>query len=142
MKHTSCGVVPFFKENNQIKFLLIAHLDGHWGFPKGRKEEGEKEIETAKREFIEETGITNFTIFSEKTFTEKYSFKKNNILENKEVTYFISEVFDNRVKMQKEEISQYAWLSYDNSIKILKNEGTIKLLQNVFDYLKKENVIL
>lgn len=142
MKHASCGVVPFFKENNQIKFLLIAHRDGHWGFPKGRKEEGEKEIETAKREFTEEVDITNFTIFSEKTFTEKYSFEKNNILENKEVTYFISEVFDNRVKMQKEEISQYAWLNYDDSIKILKNEGTIKLLQNVFDYLKKENVIL
>lgn len=141
MKHQSCGIVSFFKESNQIKFLLIEHLDGHWGFPKGKKEEGEKEIETAKREFIEEVGITDFTILGKKTFIEKYSFKKNNVPTDKEVTYFISEVHNNRVKIQEEEISKYAWLNYEDSIKILKNKETAKILTDVFDYLKNGNVI-
>jgi 8-oxo-dGTP pyrophosphatase MutT (NUDIX family) len=141
MKHQSCGIVPFFKESNQIKFLLIEHLDGHWGFPKGKKEKNEKEIETAKREFVEEVGITDFTVLSKKTFIEKYSFKKNNVLINKEVIYFISEVHNNKVKIQEEEISKYAWLNYEDSIKILENKESAKILIDVFDYLKNGNVI-
>jgi bis(5'-nucleosidyl)-tetraphosphatase len=141
MKHQSCGIVPFFKEKKQIKFLLIKHLDGHWGFPKGKKEKNEKKLETAKREFIEEVGITDFTILDKKTFIEKYSFKKNNVLIDKEVTYFMSEVHNNKVKIQEEEISKYAWLNYEDSIKILENKETAKVLIDVFYYLKNGNVI-
>ena len=63
-KEVAFGVVPIFvpevdqKPTGAVRpqYLLIQHVLGHWGFPKGRPEAGEKGSETAAREFAEETG--------------------------------------------------------------------------------------
>ena len=49
----SAGGVLF--RGNQV--LLIKTPSGHWSFPKGRIEKGEKPEETAIREVLEETGV-------------------------------------------------------------------------------------
>ena len=54
----SCGAVVFTRENGQVKYLLVANLEGIYGFPKGHVEAGETEVETALREVREETGLT------------------------------------------------------------------------------------
>lgn len=62
----SAGVLVYKKLSTQYSFLL-AHpggpyyknkSDGVWGIPKGLMEGGEEPLETARREFEEETGIT------------------------------------------------------------------------------------
>ena len=45
------------KDSNEKEFLLLHHTVGHWDFPKGNIEAGEDELETARREIFEETGI-------------------------------------------------------------------------------------
>lgn len=62
-KELSCGILNFYKENNDI-YVLLASAGGPyfknkeiWSIPKGLMEKDEKEIDTAYREFIEETGI-------------------------------------------------------------------------------------
>lgn len=49
----SAGGVLF--KGDQV--LLIKTPSGHWSFPKGRIEKGEKPEETAVREVLEETGV-------------------------------------------------------------------------------------
>ena len=49
----SAGGVLF--KGNQV--LLIKTPSGHWSFPKGRIEKGEKPEDTAVREVLEETGV-------------------------------------------------------------------------------------
>jgi len=61
-KETSAGAVIFRKENNEIYYLLLHYESGHWDFPKGNIEEGEKEEETVKREAAEETGVEDIKI--------------------------------------------------------------------------------
>ena len=83
----SCGIVLFSSD----EFLLIQHPtksngdEGHWDFPKGHVEGSETELETAKRELIEETGIVNFRLFDGFKHRIEYNFQKANEIISKEV---------------------------------------------------------
>lgn len=136
MKIRSCGIIPFIRKEDHIEFLLIKHLDGHWSFPKGKKEFNESDLETAKREFSEETNITNFKIIDENIFIEKYSFIENGTEVNKEVVYFLGEVSNTDVKVQKEEVSEYIWTTYENALEVLTHEEAMQILKEAFVYLE------
>ena len=62
---TSAGILVYKKVDDQF-YVLLAHPggpyyknkdEGVWGIPKGLVEDGENPIQTAIREFAEETGI-------------------------------------------------------------------------------------
>ena len=61
----SAGLLMFALRNGTLKIFLVHpggpfftnKDDGYWGIPKGLTEEGEELLESAKREFEEETGI-------------------------------------------------------------------------------------
>ncbi len=62
---TSAGILVYKKVDDQV-YVLLAHPggpfyknkdEGVWGIPKGLVEDGENPIQTAIREFGEETGI-------------------------------------------------------------------------------------
>ncbi len=58
----SSGVIVFRRLNNRkqtdrLEVLLVRYGQHHWGFPKGRMEDGETEEVAAIREVREETGI-------------------------------------------------------------------------------------
>jgi predicted NUDIX family NTP pyrophosphohydrolase len=63
----SCGICAWRRKNDGIEVLLVHPTkplgktkEYHcWSFPKGRMETGETRIETAMREFCEETGFTS-----------------------------------------------------------------------------------
>ena len=52
-KEKSCGAVIMRNINGKYYTLLIKHMHGHWGFPKGHEEEGEDEAAAALREVKE-----------------------------------------------------------------------------------------
>jgi len=58
-KECSAGAVLFSLDSTvcNIEYLLLNYTAGHWDFPKGNIETGEDEIDTARREIREETGI-------------------------------------------------------------------------------------
>ncbi|MBI2645087.1 NUDIX domain-containing protein [Candidatus Uhrbacteria bacterium] len=136
MKITSCGIIPFRKDGDEILFLLVKNRAGHWAFPKGRQEKNETDLETAKREFSEETGITSFKVLDEKTFHEEYTVMRDGVLTDKKVTYFLGEVFDPSMNIQEEEISDYAWLCYEDALKKITYEQTIQTLADAFEYMR------
>lgn len=137
MKIKSCGIIPFKRDKDTLLFLLVKNREGgHWAFPKGRQKKNEMNMETAKREFSEETGITSFQILDEKTFHEKYTVMRDGVQTDKEVTYFLGEVFDSSVNIQEEEISDYAWLSYEDALKKITYKHTTQILTDAFEYLR------
>lgn len=136
MKILSCGIIPFKKEGAEIKFLLIKHLDGHWSFPKGKKNKGESDLDTAKRELFEETGIRELSVLEEKNFVESYSFTKDDQKFDKEVTYFLAEVFAEEVSIQEKEICEYKWLNYDDSLVVLSHDEAKNILKNAYKYVR------
>lgn len=51
-----CGIIVFSKDRKST--VLVETERGHLSFPKGKREKGETDLETAYRELYEETGIT------------------------------------------------------------------------------------
>lgn len=45
------------REAQALTCLLVQTPEGHWGFPKGKRNRGESAIDNALRELFEETGL-------------------------------------------------------------------------------------
>jgi 8-oxo-dGTP pyrophosphatase MutT (NUDIX family) len=85
----SCGIVPLKKEEGRVYVLLIVHKGGrHWGFPKGHKDPGETDLQTAERELFEETGLRITNWLSQEPYVETYTFYKFQHKVRKKVSYF------------------------------------------------------
>lgn len=136
MKDEAFGIVPIRREADGDRFLLIQHLAGHWGFPKGHAEPGESAIVAAQREFEEETGIQEYEVL-EQSFMERYSFTKNGQVVEKSVTYFPAFVQSGNVFYQEDEIRDYAWVTYDDAIQKITFDQARQILIQVGEYLQE-----
>ncbi len=112
------GLVPVaWLGHDELRYLLIRHKKGHWGFPKGHKEGNESDLVAARREFEEETGVRQYEALSNVSFVERYQFrKKKGKRVNKTVKYFLATVplVDEelpKVLIQAKEIRDFRWCS-------------------------------
>ena len=134
----SCGIVLF----NSDEFLLIQHPtksngdEGHWDFPKGHVEGNETELETAKRELIEETGIVNFRLFDGFRHRIEYNFQKGNEMVLKEVIFFLAESNNKEVVLSSEH-QNFVWLSEDLAHNKLTYTNAKEVLAAVKIFLEK-----
>lgn len=136
LKDAAFGIVPILNQSNPYQFLLIQHQAGHWGFPKGHADPGESALQTACREFTEETGITAYQVIENVSFSEQYSFTRNQQQFEKTVTYFPAWVESAVVQYQEKEIQAYTWADYDTAIALLSYEGAKRILTDAHHYLK------
>ncbi len=142
-KDYSFGIIPFCKKEEEALFLIVKHFAGHWGFPKGHREGNETDIETAKREFCEETGICEFQIISEKPFvTETYK-THHPVLKDMEKTvcYYLAEVFNEKVCLPEEEIVDAKWCGVSIAEETLTHERTREILRDAHKHLVDSGVI-
>lgn len=120
----SCGAIVYRKFHGNTEILLIKHINsGHWSFPKGHVENGETEVETARREIKEETSID---VIIDPTFRETvtYSPKKDTV---KVVVYFLAKAKNVDFVPQEDEIAEIRWvdISYAANILSYENDRTI-----------------
>ena len=135
MKDECFGIVPIFGRETDALFLLIQHQAGHWAFPKGHANPGESPAETARREFQEETGISDFQLLDEPSFTEHYSFVKEGEQVEKTVTYFLGFVNSMEVVLQVEEIQNSDWVSFEEAVKLITFDANRRMFEEVKAYL-------
>lgn len=131
MNEESFGIIPYRQEAYGVLYLLIKHHGGHWGFPKGHSNPGESDLDAARREFQEETGIRRFTILENLRFHEDYVFVKGRKEITKRVTYFVAEVHDSTVIVQETEVSDFCWVNFDAGVKLLTFDGSKLVLAKV-----------
>ncbi len=94
----SAGVIPYRRSGGQGPVFLVLHSAtvrnprAKWEFPKGGMEIGETTRETAAREFLEETGLVDWTFRDgfERSLTYTYVRRGRKVL--KTVTYYLVEV--------------------------------------------------
>lgn len=133
MQDSSFGIVPIRFHQGRLEYLLIQHQVGHWGFPKGHKNHGEADADTAQREFMEETGLKLKKIYHEKNFDESYTFKRDGKKINKVVRYFVGFVEDGDLNLQEAEIKNAAWLSYEGATGRLDYPEAKRILKSIHD---------
>ncbi len=137
-KDASFGLIPIHQDEDKIEFLLIQHVAGHWAFPKGHAEAGETPLETAQREFEEETGILLYRVDESKIFQEEYYPRKNGEIFHKTVIYYPAWVSDKRADIQEEEIADYGWFEYQAAMERMTFPAGKKVLREARKYLRQK----
>ena len=134
----SCGAVVYRFINNEVRYLLIKNRrSAHWGFPKGHVEKGETNEQTAIREVLEETGIHIKILPS---FASKSDYTIQGKVE-KTVLIYLAKTNDTQTIIQKEEIEDYVWLSFDKAMDTLRFVNDRSILENARTYLINSGVI-
>ncbi|OQX00729.1 diadenosine tetraphosphate hydrolase [Candidatus Parcubacteria bacterium A4] len=124
----SAGAIVFRREKQNIYYLLLRYEAGHWDFPKGHIEKGEKIEETVRREIEEETGIRDIGFITGFKEWFKYFYKKDGKLVFKIVTFFLVETKTEEVKISPEHIS-YEWLDYEDALEQLTFKNAKEILE-------------
>ena len=129
----SCGGIVFSRQGNKILYVVIQHLGGHWGFPKGHMEPGENEQTTALREIREEIGVHAALVEGFRTVEEYPLPNKPGV--SKQVVYFLAEYSGQELRYQREELKAARLLPYEVARKRLTFSEAKQILLEANDYL-------
>lgn len=130
----SAGAVIFRKQNKKIYYLLLHYKPGHWDFPKGIIEQGEKTEETARRETKEETGIDDIEFIEGFREWIKYFFKWRGKNIFKIVTFLLAGTKTRKIKISREHVG-YKWLSHEKALEQITFGNSREVLKKANDYL-------
>jgi 8-oxo-dGTP pyrophosphatase MutT (NUDIX family) len=132
--------------NNSILDLLDSSIDiiyeqPEWGFPKGRRNLHEKNLDCAIREFTEETGIeaNNIEVMDRIYPINETLTGTNNI--NYKHTYYLSigkkEDVNLNLPSQKIEIGAIGWFTYDEAKNMIRSYhiNRLKILEDIVIFL-------
>jgi polyA polymerase len=126
----SCGAVVYNPKKHS--FLIIKMLNGNWGFPKGHTEDQETDIQTAIREVTEETGINIEILDGFKKSIKYIPFPE--VL--KEVIFFIGITEEEKVTIDKDEIEDYMWCSYEEALKMITYKPQRDVMESSLKFIK------
>ncbi len=132
----SCGVVLFREEKGEPQYLLLHYPGGHWDFPKGHVEVGDKdEHSTALRELLEETGIADVTFIDGYREEIDYKFKNHKGQQvYKLVVFFLAKTELKEVKVSHEHHDSI-WLPFDAAYNKVTFDNAKQLLKRAKEIL-------
>lgn len=130
-KEKSCGTI-IIDSNKRV--LLVKQKLGWVGFPKGHMEQGETEMETARRETKEETNL-DVIVDEKKRYTISYI---TSTQIDKEFVYFRAKPISYSLLPQEAEIAEIMWVDIDEAKPYLSFDNLKQLWQNVLDDFYKE----
>jgi 8-oxo-dGTP pyrophosphatase MutT (NUDIX family) len=128
----ACGAVVFRRSDRGIRLLLLRAYK-NWDFPKGLVEPGENELEAAKREVREETGLSELDYPFGDEFKETLPYAGNKI-----ARYYLAETEAEKIELPvspelgRPEHHEYRWASFDEAEELLPPRLAI-----VLDWVKK-----
>ena len=135
----SYGVIPLHKDMGDWLVLLINQKDKqmteYWTFPKGTPEVGELPLETARRETAEEVGIHFSSSKPKPTFTDSYTFEKDNVLIEKKVTYYLGFTASKSFIVQELEVLAADWFPLAKAKEKLAFASAKNILKQITVYL-------
>ncbi len=111
----SAGVIIAHRRGGDWR-LLVLRAYQHWDFPKGLIEAGEDELEAAKREASEETGITDLSFQFGESYKETIPYANGKIAryyiavtETEHITLPISH------ELGRPEHDEWRWIRFDEA---------------------------
>lgn len=129
--------------NNIIELSDTNYLEQEWGFPKGKREKDESDLQCAIREFEEETNLNNqqYKLLNLKPIIEDFMGTNNKKYRN---IYYIAEYLDDNELMslnnrfQQVEISAIQFMSFNEIKTHIRpyNTEKIKVLESLINSLK------
>ncbi|MBI2574073.1 MAG: NUDIX domain-containing protein [Candidatus Wildermuthbacteria bacterium] len=143
-KEQSAGAIIVRFEKKEPQYLLLqspsSAKDGKdfWYFPKGHIEQGETEEEAAKREILEETGISDAEFFAGFRESSRYYFQAEGEKVSKTVFFFLAVVFGKDIRISSEHTG-YLWLPFGKALKLIRFSNARALLKKANEFLAEQN---
>ena len=127
-EHSAGGVI-FRKQNDKVEILLLKDKNDVWSFPKGLIEDGEKLVDTAKREISEEVGLTNLVLV-DALDSIGYFYRFENNLIRKKVDFFLFRYDGNKTPQPlfEEGISDVGWFDPNEALSLIGYAKTNKAI--------------
>ncbi len=135
----SAGAIIFRREEGKIFYLLLQYDPEYWGFPKGRIEEGEKEMTAAEREIREETGLEDTVFIKGFEESNEYFFKRQGKTIFKTANFYLAETKTKEIKISKEH-SDFKWLPYEEAKEQLTFKNAEETLKKANDFLSEKGI--
>ncbi len=127
----SCGAVVYAVTSHRRLYLVEEMRGGHFALCKGHVEGQETEVETAKREILEETGLT---VDPDTRFRKRIQYSPY-VGCKKEVIYFVAKAETTHTVVQPEEVKSICWLPFPEALKRLTYPNDREVLQKADRYL-------
>ena len=115
----AAGAVVFRRSERGIRLLLLRAYK-NWDFPKGLVEPGENELDTAKREVSEETGLADLDYPFGEEYKETLPYSGNKV-----ARYYLAETDADKIELPvsaelgRPEHHEYRWVSFDEAEDLL-----------------------
>lgn len=131
------------KKNKPHLFIESRWSEPEWGFPKGRRNFKERDLECALREFEEETGYDKRHLLLIKNMNPCEEIFTGSNLKSYKHRYFLAcmKYEDTLIdsNFQKSEIGSMKWFSYEEAIKKIRpyNLEKLELLKDIHGLMEK-----
>ena len=109
-----------FRRTDRGVRLLVLRAYKNWDFPKGLVEQGEDQLDTARREVHEETGLGDVDFPFGDEFKETLPYADRKI-----ARYYLAETEEDKVRLPvspelgRPEHHEYRWVSFDEAEDLL-----------------------
>lgn len=122
--------------NKKKQLVLVRMPNDSWSFPKGHVEKGEDALTAAKREILEECGISNPELIKE---IGKFTRSKKKIVDGKK--YILEKTIILFLFKSNQEMltpidpihPEARWVSYSDALKMLTHSEDAKFLRKVWE---------
>jgi bis(5'-nucleosidyl)-tetraphosphatase len=137
----SCGAVVFSYaggagKRGRRRYLLLFNVKGHWDFPKGRPEPGEKREATILREIREETGIRDLEFLRGFTRQIHWRFRRDGKFVAKKAFFRLARTPSRRIRISAEH-ARGRWVSVRQGLRLLKFPNARSLLRSADRFLER-----
>jgi 8-oxo-dGTP pyrophosphatase MutT (NUDIX family) len=115
----AAGAVVFRRSDRGIR-LLVLRAYKNWDFPKGLIEPGEDALAAARREVLEETGLTELAYPFGDEFKETLPYSGNKV-----ARYYLAQTDAEKIELPvspelgRPEHHEYRWISFDEAEDLL-----------------------
>lgn len=127
----SVGAVPCTIRDGEYRFLLVGERAGHIGFPKGHIQSGECEAECARREVLEETGIS---VRIDANFRKSVSYPLPNG-RKKAVAYYVATYEPDMIPHAGADMTDAVECGFEEAQMRLTHPALRHLLEEAYEYL-------
>ena len=136
-RETSAGGVVVRHARTRPLFLLIRDSYGHWGFPKGHLEAGERSESAALREVQEETGLGDLRVLGS-IATIEWHFRFRGRLIHKRCEFFLMQSETGATRPQKSEgITACKWVPAAEAAELIAYDNARAVLRQADDLLAR-----
>lgn len=136
LEERSAGAIVFAEEGGSRKYLLLHYTTGHWDFPKGNIEKGERVVDTVRREVREETGIDRMAVVSGFRRRIEYYYRRGGALVHKEVEFLLARAQTPGVRISREHLG-YQWLGFKEALERVTYQNAKLILRRAEESLNE-----